>query len=288
MSKVDNLQIRPYVFNPLATALGLAAVQAVCEFTTVKNTEFLQFGAYNVVTTVPANDPLTAAWLISVQIIVNQTEQVVDPMGQANYVNVVQNVEMQEADIISNGHMLWKRFSPPLPPNTKVQIILVINTLALGTTTPAATANLNLVCLAYDSKRTAARRLTYYKAITPIPAPTIVAGTSVRSEFGVNARVEKALIITELTVAALSDTFTGILELVADGQPVITLNAPAAKQHYSIITDGLAPPAGFYAMKAPAEGFQASQSAQLALRCTPHTTAATGNYAGWEIFEKGF
>ncbi len=290
IGSVQRAQIRRYAASPQTITMG-AAVQTVnIEFETVKPTKMIAFGALSV-TTVPANDPLTAAWITQIQIIVNQTEYIVPNMSRADYINMVQNFEMKEADVISGaGNMLYKRFDPALPEGTKVQIQLIVNTLALGTTTPAATATLTPICLAFDSLSSGQKKLTYYTPFPISPAVAgVVAGTDIAIALGSYARIEKAiLLISESPLGTPVDTWLGRLQLRADGQTVIDLIEPEMKKQYSIQSDGLAIPVGHNLLICPEGGFQAAANSQLQLLLTPYFTTATGQVRGYEIFEKAY
>ena len=287
---VQRAQIRRYASNPINTLLGVAIQTVNMEFECVKATKMIEFGAL-AVTTVPANDPLLPAWITSIQITINQTEQVVPAMSRADYVAMVQNFEMKELDLITAaGNALFKRFDPALPIGTKVQVQLVLNTLALGTTTPAATCLLTPFINAYDSLAAAQRRLTYYSPMSFMPAVAgVVVNVPIANNLGNYARKEKGIvIITENPVATPVDTWLGTLQLRADGQTVIDLAQPTLKKQYELMSDGEPVPIGWNALICPEGGFEAASNAQLQVVITPYFTIATAIARGYEIFEKAY
>lgn len=288
---VENQQIREYdpIGNPLVT-LG-AAVQVVNFDTTLSHaTNLIAFGASEVVTTVPANDPLVAAWLTNISITINGTHEIVRDFTRAEYVDIVQNLEMMEADLISNGNMLFKKFDPPLPAGTRIQISLTVNTLALATTTPAATGVIRMSLNTYDSQNIPfEKKLIYYQRIPEFPQPAgVIAGTPVQQDLGTEIKTVKWIILNELTGGALSDTFSGRYELVVDGNTKARINETTAKKHYQLISDGLAVPVGRKLLKLPGRGWNASQARTLHIRCTPHTNVVNGSWNGFQILEKPY
>jgi hypothetical protein len=287
---IDNQQIRS--FEPIGNAritLGAAIQQVNWDIKLAKKTDIITFGLSEGVTTVPPNDLLTGVWATNISIIINGTHEIVRDFTLAEYINVVQNLEFKEADIISNGASLWKKFNPPLPEGTRVQINLTVNTLALATTTPAATAVYNALANAYDTNKPSGNVLTYYQRIPQFPTPVgVVANTEVQQDLGVEVKVVRFLILREFTAAVLSDTFTGRAELVADGNVIARLHETAMKKHYQLISDGLAVAAGYRMFKLPLGGWNASQARTLHIRLRAHTTVANGSWNGFQVLEKAF
>jgi len=245
--------VRRYLSNQNTITLGAAVQTCIFEFETIAPTKLLSFGALSV-TTVPVNDALLDPWLVSVNLVLNQTENIVPTMSRADYIGIVQNTELKEADLLlGTGNMLYKNFDPPLPAKTKVQITLGINTLALATTTPAASCILTPVCYAFDSLQAGQRKATYYAPINSFPQP---AGVTVNVDtflnLGTFARVEKAItLISENPVGTPVDTYLGQVTLNSDGNPINFSNAPEMKKQYLIMSDGIAVPAGWHTMIIP-------------------------------------
>ena len=289
---VQNQQVRSYGFNPEQVILGALPQQVTLEFELSQPTKAICFGAGQEVSTVPVVDILTGVWLTGITIIINKTEHVIDNMTLADYINVVQNNELKEADIIDGGNMLWKIFQPALPANTKIQIILNVNTLALGTATPAATCVLDMRCITFDSDVPVGKVLRYYARILPSPTPVgIVAATPFGIQLGTQARMMKWIhLIMETPVGTPVDILMGLFELLADGNPVLTENNPLCKMFYQMLTDSslAAVPAGHYIMKAVGNGYNTANQKQLTIRLTPHTTSATAQVRGFEIFDKNY
>lgn len=288
--QLENQSIRS--FEPIGNAVitfGAAVQQVNWDIRLPKKTDIITFGLSEGVTTVPANDPLTAVWATNISIIINGTHEIVRDFTLAEYIAVVQNLEFKEADLISNGASLWKKFNPPLPEGTRVQINLTVNSLALGLSTPAATAVFNALANAYDTNLPAGNVLTFYQRIPQFPTPAgVVANTEYQQDLGVEVKTVKYLILREFTGAALSDTFTGRSELIADGNVIARLHETAMKKHYQLIADGLAVPAGYKMFKLPNIGWNASQAKTLHIRVRPHTTVANGSWNGFQILLKPF
>lgn len=288
---IQNQQIRSH--DPLGNAtitLGAATRTVNWDITLSQWTDLIQFGASEVVTTTPANDPLTAAWITEISITVNGTHEVVRQFSREEYITFVQNLEMKEADIISNGNMIWKRFDPPLAPGTRLSVSIVINTLANALTTPAATGALRCQLLTYDAQqRMYNKTLRLYQRIPVQPAVAgVTAAQPIQIDLGTEAKTIRYLFVRELTAGAPTDTFTGRLELLFNGNTVARINATAAKTHYNLIADGLAVPAGVYMLKLPGPGWRAENATTLHLQITAHTTAATGQYSGLQVLEKPY
>lgn len=283
-------QKRRYLSNQNQITLGAAVQTCIFEFETIVPTKLIEFGALSV-TTVPANDPLLNAWLTSINIVLNQTENIVPTMPRADYVALIQNLESKEADLLlGTGNMLYKQFNPPLPAKTKVQITLGINTLALATTTPAGSCILTPVCYAYDSLRSGERRATYYSPINNFPQPAgVTANTPIPLNLGTFARLEKAIVlISESPLGTPVDTYLGLAEIQSDGSPINFANAPDMKKQYLTASDGIAVPAGWHDIIIPEGGFNAASQNQLGIVVTPYFTVATGIIRGYEIFEKAY
>jgi hypothetical protein len=185
---------------------------------------------------------------------------------------------------------LWKVFDPPLPAKTKVQITLGINTLALGTTTPAASCILNPIVYTYDSQSAGARKATYYSPINSFPQPAgVTAGTEIGLNLGTFQRKEKAiLLIAEDPVGTPVDTYLGECTLDIDGTPINFSNAPDLKKQYLHASDGIAVPAGFHEFIVPNGGFEAAVASQFQLHVIPYLSTATGQIRGYEVFEKNY
>lgn len=288
---LTNQQIRSY--EPIQGApvtFGAAAQAFSWEVTLSADTNLMSFGVSRLVTTVPANDPILPAWLTNIRMVLNGTNEIVPAMTRADYVNVVQNIESQEADLISNGNKLYKKFDPPLPKGTRVQVFITVNTLALSFTTPAASAVGQLSLSLYDSPKPASGKVcTWYQPIPQFPAVAgVTAATAVQQDLGTEVKKVRFIDIIEQTVAAASDTFSGLFELLSDGNTVARVDATEMKKQYELISDGLAVPAGHYLLKMPGQGWNAQANTTLHFRATPHTTLATGNYRGYQIIEKPY
>ncbi len=281
---------RRYLSNQNQITFGAAVQTCIFEFETIAPTKILEFGMLTVTTGVPNSPPL-AAWLTSINIILNQTENVVPPMTRADYVNLVQNLESKEADLlVGTGNMLYKFFNPPLPAKTKVQITLGVNTLLLAFGAGAVTAIGTPVCYAYDSLVAGERRATYYTPINNFPQPAgVTANTQISLNLGTFARLEKAIcLISEDPLGTAVDTYLGLVEMQSDGNPINFANAPDLKKQYLVASDGIAVPAGWHNVIIPEGGFNAASQNQLTLLVTPYLTTATGIIRGYEIFEKAY
>jgi hypothetical protein len=281
---IENCQIREYQPSEGPnTALGLAQVTNNFDITLSKNTSVIEFGASGPVTTVPANDPLVAAWIVSITITVNLKHVVVRNLTRAEYIFLVSNLETKEADIISNGNMLMKVFNPPLQKGDRLQIQLVLNTLALATTTPAATATMQMRVLCYDTNDAPGSTLNYVFEHQQMPLPAaVLADVPVERNLGTQARKTRGITLLEQAIAVPQDIVSRNFQILADGNPVITLNNATAKRHYSLETDGILAPVGIYHIKAPAKGWQAAASTVLSVRATAHTAGATVSWRVWE------
>jgi len=288
---IINQQIRE--IEPVGAAqvtLG-ATTQTVRWDTTLSAwTDLISFGASEVVTTTPANDPLTTNWITSISITINGTYEVIRQFSRAEYVNIVQNLESKESDLISNGNMLLKRFDPPLAPGTRLQIEIIINTLSNATATPAASCTLRCSLNLYDAQQVEHRKLlTIYQRIPQFPVtPGVSAGQNYQIDLGTEAKTIRWLIIREQTGGTESDTFSGRFELLANGNTVARINETSAKKQYQLISDGLAVPTGYKLLKLPGRGWQATQATTLHLVARAHTTSATGAWVGVQVLEKPY
>jgi hypothetical protein len=270
--------------------LGTSTQTVNWDITLSQWTDLVQFGASEVVTTTPANDPLTAAWITEISITVNGTHEVVRQFSREEYITFVQNLEIKEADLISNGNMLWKKFDPPLAPGTRLGVTIVINTLANALTTPASTGVLRCQLLTYDAQqRVYAKQLRLYQRIPVHPAVAgVTAAQPIQIDLGTEAKTIRYLLVRELTAGAPTDTFTGRLDLLFNGNTVARINATSAKTHYNLISDGLNVPAGVYMLKLPGPGWRAENATTLHMQITAHTTASTGQYSGVQVLEKPY
>ena len=287
---LQNQQIREFAPQGNQIITFGAAVQVVnWDNVLPQNTDLLSFGLSELVTTVAVNDPLTAVWITNISITVNGTFEIVRDFTRAEYINIVQNLESKEADIISNGNHLFKSFKPALPKGTRVQISITVNTLALGLTTPAATAIGRAVMNAYDTRAKTGNSLVIYQRISQFPTPVgVVLNQPVEKDLGTEIKTVKFLIIREFTVAVLTDTFTSRMEISADGNPIARIQETVGKKHYSLIADGLAVPVGYRMFKLPGRGWNAAQAKTLVLKVQAHTTVATGSWDGFQVLVKTF
>lgn len=287
---LNNQQIRSY--EPLGNRLytwGVAAGAVNFDFVVPVATDLVSFGCGNCINNVP-NDPLLPAWLTNISITINGSFEVVRDFTRAEYIQAVQNLESKEVDVISNGNMLFKSFKPALPAGTRIQINLGVNTLALSYNA-AANATAIFQANTYDAQANAptGNELTFYQRIPQFPQPVgVVAAQAIQQDLGVEVKTMKYVAILERANLVLQDLFTGDIELIANGNTIARVNAPTAKKHYSLITDGQAIPVGWSLLKLPGGGWNASQATTLHLRITPHTTGATGNYVGFQIIKKPF
>lgn len=283
-------QIRAY--EPLQGAqvtFGAAVQNFSWEITLPKDCNLIMFGISRIVTTVPANDPILAAWLTNIRMVLNGTNEILPAMSRDDYVNVVQNIESQEADLISNGNMLMKRFDPPLKAGTRLQVFITVNTRVLSFAA-AATAIGQLTLEAYDSPKAASSKIaTWYQQIPQFPPVAgVVANTPVQQDLGTEVKKIKFLALLEQTAGVASDLFSGLFELLSNGNTVARINVTEAKKHYQIITDGLPVPAGWHLLKMPGLGWNAAANTTLNIRSTVHTTSATGSHRGYQIVEKPY
>ena len=253
-------------------------------------TDIIMFGASEIVTTTPANDPLTTNWITSISITVNGTYEVVRNFTYNEYISVVQNLEIKEANLIANGNMLLKKFNPPLAPGTRLQVEMIVNTLANSFTTPAATASARMSLNLYDAQQISHNKmLTIYQKIPIFPqTPGVSTNQSYQQDLGTESKTVKYLIIRELTNNNVSDSFTARLELLANGNTIARINETSAKLHYFLISDGLAVPQGYRMLKLPGRGWSATQATTLHIKLTPHTSSATGQWDGVQILEKPY
>lgn len=282
--------IREYQADTRDITFGAAAQQVNFNLKTEQATSMIEFGIRRMITTVPADDPLTAVWCTSITISVND-KPIVNQMSRAEYIELVQNLEVKEAALIQNGEMFQKWFKPALPSGTKIQITLVLNTLALGTTTPAATAIGRCFARFYDTDpriNPAGKSLTFYVERPRAPqAVGLTLGTDIETDLGTFNRHIKAIIIdSEDPVGTLVSTRFNRAELKANGVAVLSMDEPSMAKAYRLASDGIAQTAGRYAMLAPGGGFNASSASQMSLMIQPRATSATAQFRIWEIYEQ--
>lgn len=280
---IQNYQIREFIPSE-GPVINLAAAQVAVNFdiTLIENTKLIEFGAMGPVGNVP-NDPLTAAWIVSISITVNQKHRVVVALTRAQYITLVQNFETKEADIISNGNMLSKVFNPPLAKGDRLQVNLILNTLALGTTTPCAAMAMQVRLLTYDTNESAGSTIKYIFEHQQMPLPAaVLADVAVERNLGTQSRKTLGITLLEQAIAVAQDLVSRNFLVLSDAIPVLTVNNATAKRHYALESDGILAPVGFYHIKAPAGGWQASASTVLSIRAIPHTAGATVSWRIWE------
>ncbi len=289
MTNLLNQQIRSFapIGNEIIT-FGLAAQTVEWDVVLPKVTNLISFGISGLVCAGTPNDPILPAWIVSIRMTINGTHNVIWDFSRAEYIEFVQNLESQEADIISNGNMLIKYFDPPLPAETRIGLAIVVNTLALSFA--AATGAVGRMAFnSYDSQEGVyAKKLTFYQRIPRFPNAAIAAAEPYDVDLGTEEKIIKWLFINEWTAAALSDTFTSMVELLVDGNVIARVNETTMKKHYSQISDGLVIPVGRKMLKLPGEGWQASQTSTLRIRAYAHTAAATGSWTGIQVLEKPY
>lgn len=284
---LDRLQIRDYKAQPSSVVMGLTTQTINIEFTTVQATKMVSFGNFSNTAT-PANDPLLPDYMLNIRMIINKDQVIIDGMDSEEFVEVVQNPELREANIIAgNGNHLYKVFNPALPVNTRVQIQIEVQTLALAYTTPPVSATQKWSASSYDSDYAAGKWLRYYIPIPITPQPAgVTAGAQVTRDLGNFARTERFMILRTKVAAGEVDSWLEEIDILSDGQRVIRLNAAEMKQHYNIITDGLLPNTGYYGIKFPGAGFQAAAQQQISIAALPYNTLGGGFFDGWEVYEK--
>jgi hypothetical protein len=287
---VESQNIRRYAAQQEAIVWGAAAQQVNWEFELAAPTKLVAFGVEDLVT-VAINLALTAGWITNIRILINQSHIVVDGLNRAEYIQAVELLETKENTVINNGEFLFKVFDPPLPKKTRVQIQIIVNTLALSFPGGVVGATGLMNCYTIDADTVpVSQRLTFYRRIPNFPpAVGLVAGQAYAYQLGNFMRKEKAIIVISQTAAAGTDINCWRIELLADGKEVIRIPFPMAKKLYQIAVDAaIATPAGWALLKAPGAGFQPAQNAQLTLQAFNHTADVAGDFTGFEIYEQTY
>jgi hypothetical protein len=211
----------------VSVVLG-AAVQVIptVSFVLPTDTRMLLIYPERIVTTAPANDPLLIDWLVSIQMRINNNI-IIPVLMPEQYDLLIRNLEQYQprrASALDVGFP--KIFNPPIKSGTRVDIDLVINTLALGTKSPAVTAAFDIVIMTEDRKPDDQPAGTMIRYVRPIPStPNVNANTSAQIQIGTDARVIQDYILAEETGGVLSNTCLAEVELLANQQRIAKIGA---------------------------------------------------------------
>lgn len=239
----------------------------------------------NVVNNVP-NDPLLPAILLNYQLQLN-SNIVVPNINGVQFNAVIQNTEKYQPQTISNGLIFQKAFMPPIMKDTQVILNISINTLALGTTTPAAACTFDLVVYTIDRKADdplPSNKCTYLKAL-PRTA-NIAANVPQDIAIATDPRTLLDFILIEQAAAVNVDLCLGLVSLVADSVMIQELGTAIMKEMYRSQANQ-AVPAGHYMFKVLTP-LEPSNYKNVFLRFQMHTAGATEGLAGWERFLKAY